>query len=206
MKLTVELIPKTCAASNIRTLIPKKYWDKLRKKSYKDAELKCEICSGKGTEQGYRHDLECHEVWEYNVGLRVQKLIGLMALCPLCHQSKHIGRAKYIGKKAEVEKHMKKVNGITKRRLDEYLEEQFTRYAEHSRIRWKLDLSLLLVICDIDKSVVAVAEGKRLDENKKPPKSYYKSKYKKKKKATSTKKSPKSKVVKKKTPKRPRRK
>jgi hypothetical protein len=186
MKLTVELIPKTCAASNIRTLIPKKYWDLLRKKSYKEANNVCEICGGKGTDQGYRHDLECHEIWEYNIKTRVQKLIGLISLCPLCHQCKHIGRAKYIGKQAEVIKHMKKVNGITKRRLDEYLDGEFTKYAENSRIRWKLDLSHLLEICNIKKDIVEAAEKKRLLENTKPPKSYYKSKYKRKKKKSST--------------------
>lgn len=203
MKLTVELIPKTCAASNIRTLIPAKYWNKLRKQSYKEAGLKCEICDGKGTEQGYRHDLECHEVWEYNVKTKVQKLVKLVSLCPLCHQVKHIGRAKYIGKLGEVTKHMKKINGITKRVMDAYLEEQFLRYSEYSRIRWKLDLSYLLTICDIDKGLVEKAEGKRIDENTKPPKSYYKSKYKKKKKkTTSKKKSPisKTKPVSKKRP------
>jgi hypothetical protein len=207
MKLTVELIPKTCAASNIRTLIPTKYWNVLRKTSYKNAGFKCEICGGKGTDQGYKHDLECHEVWEYKVKLRVQKLVKLVSLCPLCHQAKHIGRAKYIGKLDEVTKHMKKVNGITKRRLDEYLEEQFTQYAEYSRIRWKLDLSYLLEICNIDKALVEKAEGKRLLENKKPPKSYYKSKYKKKKSSTKKKTTSKKKSLSKKTkPKRPKKK
>jgi len=32
-KLTVELIPKTCFYSNVRTLLPNKYWDLLRKDS-----------------------------------------------------------------------------------------------------------------------------------------------------------------------------
>lgn len=182
MKLTVELIPKTCSGSNLRSLIPKKYWDKLRRKSYKEAGLKCEICEGVGTDQGYRHALECHEVWEYDVKLRVQKLVKLVSLCPLCHQAKHIGRAKYIGKLGEVMKHMKKVNGVTKRALDEYIETQFTQYAEYSRIRWTLDLSLLSEICDISETLVKKAEDTRIKENKNPKGSYDRSNYKKKKK------------------------
>ncbi len=199
MKLKVELIPKTCAASNIRTLIPRKYWDLLRKTAYKQANNKCEICGGVGKDQGYRHDLECHEVWEYNVGLRVQKLVGLMALCPLCHQCKHIGRAKYIGKKDVVMKHMKKINKLTQRKLDEYLEKEFIKYADNSRIRWKLDLGLLTSMCKISKKLVETAENKRLLENKKPPKSYYKKKY--KKKTTKTKKSPRKQAKKPRRPK-----
>jgi hypothetical protein len=207
MKLTVELIPKTCSGSNIRTLIPKKYWDKLRRKSYKEAGLKCEICEGVGTDQGYRHNLECHEVWEYDVKLRVQKLIKLVSLCPLCHQAKHIGRAKYIGKRDEVIKHMKKVNGMTKRALEEYIETQFTQYSEYSRIRWSLDLSLLNEICDISETLIKKAEETRTKENKNPKGSYNKSNYKKKKKKSTKvvatkKKSSRKKVVK---PKKPRR-
>lgn len=184
MKLTVELIPRSCSGSNIRTLIPKKYWDKLRKKSYKEAGHKCEICGGLGTEQGYRHDLECHEVWYYDVKKREQQLKGLVSLCPLCHQAKHIGRAKYIGKREEVIQHMKKVNNMTKRRIEEYLEGEFVKYAENSRIKWSLDLSLLLILCDIDKKLVITAEKQRLVENTQPPKSYRK----KKKKVTTKKK------------------
>lgn len=186
MKLTVELIPRTCSGSNIRTLIPSKYWNNLRKHSYKSADYQCQICGGKGTEQGYRHDLECHEIWEYNVRHRVQKLVGLISLCPLCHQTKHIGRAKYIGKRDEVIKHMKKINKTTKRSIEEYLEGEFERYSEHSRIKWKLDLSLLLEMCDIKKEVIESAENKRLLENTKPPKSYRKKKKTTKKKITPT--------------------
>ena len=205
MRLTVELIPKTCSGSNIRTLVPKKYWDILRKTSYKNADYKCEICGGKGTDQGYRHDLECHEVWEYNVKQRVQKLVKLVSLCPLCHQAKHIGRAKYIGKREEVIQHMKKVNKMTKRKIEEYLEGEFTKYVENSRIRWKLDLTLLLELCKIKKSLVEKAEKSRLVENKSKTGAYDKSKYRKKKKkstkkTTSVKKT--SKPKKKRSPKR----
>mgnify|MGYP003638996797 CR=1 FL=1 len=80
-KLTVELIPKTCYYSNVRTLLPTREWNRIRKLSYSKANFKCEICNDTGTNQGYRHDLECHETWEYTKS-GVQRLIELVSLCP----------------------------------------------------------------------------------------------------------------------------
>jgi hypothetical protein len=82
IKLTIELIPKTCFFSNVRTLLPKKYWDLLRRSSYAKAGYKCEICGESGKNQGYKHEVECHEIWEYNDRLKIQKLLGLVSLCP----------------------------------------------------------------------------------------------------------------------------
>src|SRR5260221_10581904 len=97
-KLTVELIPSTCHFSNVRTSVKAKEWDKIRFISYAAADNKCEICSETGKEQGYKHNVECHEIWEYDDVNHVQKLIGLISLCPTCHHVKHIGRSMMIGK------------------------------------------------------------------------------------------------------------
>jgi 5-methylcytosine-specific restriction endonuclease McrA len=112
-QLTVELIPKTVFFSNVRTLLKQKYWDLVRKDSYKRAGHKCEICGEKGKEQGFRHDVECHEIWDYDNTTRVQKLLGLISLCPKCHQVKHFGRTSAIGKQAEAFKHLEHVNKWT---------------------------------------------------------------------------------------------
>ena len=87
-KITIELIPKQCFFSNVRTLLPTKWWDILRKDSYEKAEHKCEVCKQTGKEQGYKHNVECHEIWDYDDRLKVQKLLGLISLCPRCHQIK----------------------------------------------------------------------------------------------------------------------
>jgi len=80
-KLTCELIPKSCYYSNVRTVLPTSVWNRLRKESYAKANFKCEICKDKGTNQGYKHDLECHEVWQYTTS-GVQLLKELVSLCP----------------------------------------------------------------------------------------------------------------------------
>lgn len=142
-KLTVELIPKTCHYSNVRTTIKPKDWNVLRFASYEKAGNKCEICKEIGTEQGYPHNLECHEIWEYDDDNKIQKLIGLVSLCPLCHQVKHIGRANAMGRQAAVFKQLEVVNNWGHKQVVEHVAEAFAEYQERSQHEWLLDLSLL---------------------------------------------------------------
>jgi hypothetical protein len=142
-KLTVELIPSTCHFSNVRTTVKPKEWDKIRHLSYEAANHKCEICGNVGTTQGYRHKVECHEIWEYDDENHNQKLIGLISLCPKCHQVKHIGRAIAIGKKDECYKHLAYVNRWTAEQVQNHVVESFELHKERSKFDWTLDLSLL---------------------------------------------------------------
>lgn len=142
-KLTVELIPSTCHYSNARTTIKPVDWNKMRFKSYEDAKYKCEICKEIGTDQGYPHNLECHEIWQYDDVNKIQKLIGLISLCPLCHQVKHIGRANAMGRQAEVFKQLEIVNNWNHKQVVEHVAESFEQYQERSKHEWLLDLSLL---------------------------------------------------------------
>ena len=142
-KLTVELIPSTVFFSNVRSNIPKKEWDRLRKESYEKANYKCEICQDNGKNQGYKHPVECHEIWDYNYSNNTQKLIGLISLCPRCHQIKHIGRTFAVGKQAEAFKHIEKVNNWNHKQVVDYLANCFIEHKRKSQINWKLDLNIL---------------------------------------------------------------
>ena len=143
IKLNVELIPKTCHFSNVRTTIKQKNWDKVRFISYEKAKNKCEICGETGLEQGYKHQVECHEIWHYDDENKIQKLIGLISLCPVCHQVKHIGRAMMIGKQPEVFKKLETVNNWNHKQVVDHLAEVFILNKERSKHKWFLDISLL---------------------------------------------------------------
>ena len=106
IKLTVELVPKTCHYSNVRTTLKPKDWDKIRFISYEKAGNKCEICGQTGIEQGYKHNVECHEIWHYDDVNHIQKLKGVISFCPLCHQVKHIRRPDPVGLQPEVFKQL----------------------------------------------------------------------------------------------------
>lgn len=136
--LTIELIPASNWKNNVRSEC-KNDWDWIRRKSYQKANYRCEICNGVGD----RHPVECHEIWDFDVDTRTQKLIGLISLCPLCHKAKHIGLA-FINEEEElVIEHIKKVNNWNDNDVNKYINEAFLIFEVLSEIEWKLDLSFL---------------------------------------------------------------
>jgi hypothetical protein len=153
IKLTIELVPSTSFYTNVRTILPTKEWDRLRKTSYANAKFKCEICKGSGLDQGYRHALECHEIWEYKAD-GTQYLKGLISLCVKCHQVKHIGRTIAIGKKKEAYEHIAKVNKWKKEDVEKYIGFCFQEHKERSKIKWKLNVGILTEKLGVDKELI----------------------------------------------------
>lgn len=139
MILTIELVPSSCFYNNVRSNVTPAEWDVLRKECYKKAGYKCEVCGGKGP----KHPVECHEIWEYDDNAYTQTLGGLIALCPSCHQVKHIGLAQINGKFDEAVAHLAMVNGITLEEAKLYVEASFEKWSERSQKEWKLDISAI---------------------------------------------------------------
>jgi len=142
-KLTIELVPKTCHFSNVRTCLSTSDWDKIRKISYANANNKCEICGDTGKNQGYNHNVECHEIWQYDEETLTQKLTGLISLCPKCHMVKHIGRSIAIGKVDVCYRQLSKVNKWTQSQIQKHIVESFDKHKLLSKHQWKLDISML---------------------------------------------------------------
>jgi hypothetical protein len=139
MKLTIELVPSSSWYSNVRSNVSKKEWDIIRKKVYAEYDYKCSICKGKGD----KHPVECHEVWEYNDDNHIQKLIGMIALCPNCHKVKHIGRAQITNEFYVALEHLSKINNITEKDAEFYIEAQFEQWARRSKHEWDIDITFL---------------------------------------------------------------
>lgn len=138
-KLTIELVPASSFFNNLRAILTKLQWDKVRKKAYKLANYKCEICGGVGP----KHPVECHEKWEYDDTSRIQRLVGLYALCPDCHSVKHIGFAALNNKLDKAIKHFVKVNGISEEDALLYIQNTFFIWEQRSKYEWDLDISWL---------------------------------------------------------------
>jgi hypothetical protein len=143
IKLAVELVPSTCHFSNVRSTVTSAEWDKIRKLSYASANNKCEICGSDGLKQGYKHRVECHEVWDYDDENKIQRLVKLVSLCVVCHQVKHIGRAIAIGKQEVCFQQLAKVNKWTEKEIQEHIVASFQLHKERSKHQWTLDISLL---------------------------------------------------------------
>lgn len=135
--LTVELVPQSQWGLNLRSELSSGEWNRLRRSVYKDADYKCEICGGVGP----KHPVECHERWDYNEETKTQTLVGLIALCPPCHEVKHIGRSMSIGKGSLALAHLMEVNGWDEDETTLYVEGAFEVWERRSAEDWTLDIS-----------------------------------------------------------------
>lgn len=141
-KLEVELVPSTCWWSNVRSNISRADWEKCKRFVRQRSGDRCEICGGRG----WKWPVECHETWFYDDDQHVQVLIGLIALCPQCHEVKHIGRAEVMGNKARAIAHLAKVNGWTTEMAETYVQWAMELWALRSTERWSLDVTFLTLL------------------------------------------------------------
>jgi hypothetical protein len=139
MKLTIELVPRTCWYANVRSNVSIREWDYLRRESYKQAGYVCEICGGIGP----THPVECHEVWEYDDKVLTQTLIRLISLCPGCHEVKHIGLAQIKGNADRAIAHLMRVNDLSEPSANVVIQRAFNLWRKRSRYDWKLDIKWL---------------------------------------------------------------
>lgn len=92
-RLTVELVPAAQWSANLSKSLQGPQWDQLRRQVYRRAGYCCEICGGVGS----AHPVDAHEVWPYEEAgptEGIQRLVGLVGLCPTCHEVKHMGFAR----------------------------------------------------------------------------------------------------------------
>lgn len=158
--LTIELVPKTVWFSNVRDILTRPQWDKLRKTIFEQADNKCEICG----EIGPKHPVECHEVWSYNDQDRIQSLTKLISLCPDCHKVKHNGMANKLGKEIGKNAFLKfqKTNSLSDENAKLYYDYYFAIWKERSKVEWQLDISYLANYnIDLDGVKVKLSELER---------------------------------------------
>jgi Domain of unknown function (DUF5710) len=138
-RLTIELVPKSCWYSNVRSEVTPQSWEILKKRTFKAANYRCEICGGRGNQ----HPVECHEVWDYDDTRHIQKLARLIALCPACHECKHIGFANVRGRGDIAAAHLASVNQWSVAVVGDYIGECFELWERRSQFKWSLDISCL---------------------------------------------------------------
>lgn len=143
-RLTVELVPRTCWYTNVRSHVSATEWNKCKGFVRRRSGDLCEICGRRGA----RWPVECHETWSYDVegDELVQRLTGLIALCPSCHEVKHLGRAEAIGRLRPALAHLANVNGWSIEDATSYAEAVFEQWAQRSSYQWRLDISYLVEV------------------------------------------------------------
>lgn len=102
------------------------------------------------------HPVECHEVWEYEEATGVQRLVQMIALCPACHEVKHMGKTGIKGRGEIAAAHLAEVNGWTARRAARYIDRAFAAWEARSARAWSLDVTALTAY-GIDDAIIAEA-------------------------------------------------
>jgi len=146
-QLAIDLVPLNNWGQNVRTQCPDKVWDRLRRITYRNAKHRCEICGETGLDQGRTHPVECHEIWVIDEEKKIQRLDGLIALCPLCHEVIHAGRTvKVKGPEglAAILDRLCRVNGWTLKQSGDHFREAFATWQKRSQHRYELDISWAL--------------------------------------------------------------
>ncbi|WP_017594916.1 DUF5710 domain-containing protein [Nocardiopsis potens] len=140
--LYVDLVPSTCWFTNVRSCVPQRDWERLRRMVVGRAGRRCEVC-GAAAAPAERTWLEVHERWTYDPASRVQALRRLICLCTPCHTVTHFGLAQVRGRAAEALAHLREVTGMTDAQAREHVDDAFTVWEARSALAWTLDLSML---------------------------------------------------------------
>ena len=143
-KLQVELVPSSQWGSNMRDILTRSQWDKVRKHFYELNNNECQVCDQTGFDQNRSHAVEAHEQWEYDDEKLIQKLVGIEVLCPECHRCKHLGRALKTGAGRKALSHLISVNGFSEAEAQAYVQSTFAIHALRSMFAWEMDLDWML--------------------------------------------------------------
>ena len=142
-KLSLNLIPQSSWYKSVRSKITKDRWDNIRKLVYKKANYTCQVCSA--TEQTYtgskRGWLHCDELWEFRNYKQI--LVGLKAVCRMCHLTKHYGFATTIGKDKEAKNHLMKINKWTEEEASNHIEEKLLEWKMRNETEWIIDYTYI---------------------------------------------------------------
>lgn len=140
--LFVDMIPRTCWFTNVRTCVSPRDWERLRRMVFGRAGLRCEAC-GATEDRDAQRWLEAHERWSYDDRTRTQTLRRLICLCSPCHLSTHIGYANVTGRADEALAHLRHVTGMTDQQAARHVDDAGRLWTERSARTWRLDLRMI---------------------------------------------------------------
>ena len=134
--LFIDMIPRSCWFTNVRKMIHRSDWDRVRKHIYDRVDGKCECC-------GSSNIIEAHERWSYDGDTKIQKLMRLIALCKRCHESTHMGLSAILCKEDSAKAHLMTVRGFDETQLQMHIDDAYKLFAERSKVNWILDIDII---------------------------------------------------------------
>jgi hypothetical protein len=160
-KPAIRMVPAPLWGMNLRRMLPKSRWNKLRKNLIAECGLKCQTCGKVETES---KRIFAHEEWEYDTGRTpaIARLAGLKLSCWHCHAVEHFGATGNMVRSGELtEKAIEdtienfcRLNGVGHDEFRAHLAEAKAEWIRSSHLQWKVDWGPFT-------SLVAAAEQKR---------------------------------------------
>lgn len=132
------MVPQALWGRNLRALLAKEDWDRIRKDAYDRSGSRCRVCGGRGP----KWPVEADEGWQYDDSTRIQTLKGVISLCPDCHAVRHWGKTMSSGRKSEALEWMCEVNGWTHAEAQKCADDAMEQWHDRSRYQdWQCDIS-----------------------------------------------------------------
>lgn len=141
--LFVDLVPRTCWFTNVRSCVTEQDWERLRRPILRRAGHRCEAC-GDGEDRATGRWLEVHERWHYDRDTGVQALRRLICLCSPCHLVTHFGLANITGRTVEAFAHLERITGMTHSQAHAHVRAAEDLWLDRSAHAWTLDLTMLI--------------------------------------------------------------
>lgn len=141
----VSLIPKPLWGRNVRAIVSQETWEYLRLEFHAESRKVCRICKAAS-----KH-LDLHEVFYYDDVRRVQALVDLVPVCPLCHHVLHMGYSHAIGRSELSKERLVQVLGISSPAAEKVIGDLFREWQSRSAVMYKQDFSWLLKYVSEDK-------------------------------------------------------
>ncbi|EKD98127.1 MAG: hypothetical protein ACD_23C00570G0002 [uncultured bacterium] len=159
-RLYIDMIPTTAWYSNLRSILTPEEWQAVKIQTATAAHHHCQACGN----QGGRHPVECHELWNFNYDTYTQVLTRTVALCPDCHRATHFGLARVKGYADAAKAHLMKVNGWSQADVALHIINANDEFQERNCIDWILDARWVLDFVPISEKsrqvIVGLAEAR----------------------------------------------
>ena len=138
--IRINLVPQTSWGRNIRALVDKDTWRAFcREHIYASTGSLCLICGGRGPQW----PVEADEVWRFDDAAGVQRLHGIVPLCPACHEVRTAGLATANGRAQAAATHLAWVERITVSEARKRIQSSLDEWQLRSRRTWAIDLSYM---------------------------------------------------------------
>jgi hypothetical protein len=91
--------------------------------------------------------MSCHEIWQYDDEHHIQKLAGFIALCPMCHHCKHLGKAGLLAAEGKLDfekviEHFMRVNQCSREEYEAHSKEVWCIWRERNEHTWTTNLGM----------------------------------------------------------------